>query len=85
MSETILEMKGIVKEYVVGGQTMRVLKEIDLSVESSESQWDEFYEHQYHRDHDRKDLSRRGKIRCDDLPDFSPEPWVTGSIHSYWQ
>ena len=36
MPETILEMKGIVKEYVVGGQTMRVLKEIDLSVEKGE-------------------------------------------------
>lgn len=36
MSETILEMKGIVKEYVVGGQTMRVLKGIDLSVEKGE-------------------------------------------------
>lgn len=36
MSETILEMKGIVKEYIVGGEVSRVLKGIDLTVEKGE-------------------------------------------------
>lgn len=36
MSEAILEMKGIVKEYAVGEQTVRVLNGIDLSVEKGE-------------------------------------------------
>ena len=36
MSETILEMKGIVKEYIVGGEVSRVLKGIDLTVQKGE-------------------------------------------------
>lgn len=34
--ETILEMKGIIKEYIVGGEVSTVLKGIDLSVEKGE-------------------------------------------------
>lgn len=36
MSEAILEMKGIVKEYIVGGAVSRVLKGIDLTVYKGE-------------------------------------------------